>query len=207
METSREDNSTPTPQQLISTVSCFLFLACSCRYYRLSKDSFHSSLAQSVEHLTVNQGVVGSSPTGGAKTESTASAVLFVLLPLSALPRRLPILTSQCRPKGGSDGNVARSLAMQFFELQGELAHPRRSAARVFIQGEIFTRKLCRPRPRAGRVLCPQGKFAQLAEHGEDNCVIQGVGRRILGKMKLFYSMLQNISACAIITPRKAVKI
>ena len=26
----------------------------------------HSSLAQSVEHLTVNQGVVGSSPTGGA---------------------------------------------------------------------------------------------------------------------------------------------
>ena len=27
---------------------------------------FYSSLAQSVEHLTVNQGVVGSSPTGGA---------------------------------------------------------------------------------------------------------------------------------------------
>ena len=27
----------------------------------------YSSLAQSVEHLTVNQGVVGSSPTGGAK--------------------------------------------------------------------------------------------------------------------------------------------
>ena len=26
-----------------------------------------SSLAQSVEHLTVNQGVVGSSPTGGAQ--------------------------------------------------------------------------------------------------------------------------------------------
>ena len=26
----------------------------------------YSSLAQSVEHLTVNQGVVGSSPTGGA---------------------------------------------------------------------------------------------------------------------------------------------
>ena len=27
---------------------------------------YYSSLAQSVEHLTVNQGVVGSSPTGGA---------------------------------------------------------------------------------------------------------------------------------------------
>ena len=30
-------------------------------------DSVYSSLAQSVEHLTVNQGVVGSSPTGGAQ--------------------------------------------------------------------------------------------------------------------------------------------
>ena len=28
-------------------------------------NSVYSSLAQSVEHLTVNQGVVGSSPTGG----------------------------------------------------------------------------------------------------------------------------------------------
>ena len=28
----------------------------------------HSSLAQSVEHLTVNQGVTGSSPVGGAKS-------------------------------------------------------------------------------------------------------------------------------------------
>ena len=38
-----------------------------------------------------------------------------------------------------------------------------------------LTRKLCRPRPRAVRALRPQGKFAQLAEHSEDNCVIQGV--------------------------------
>ena len=29
----------------------------------------YSSLAQSVEHLTVNQGVVGSSPTGGVHSE------------------------------------------------------------------------------------------------------------------------------------------
>ena len=38
-----------------------------CIHYRrsiASADQF-SSLAQSVEHLTVNQGVVGSSPTGG----------------------------------------------------------------------------------------------------------------------------------------------
>ena len=39
----------------------------------------YSSLAQSVEHLTVNQGVVGSSPTGGAKKKGTANgrALLF----------------------------------------------------------------------------------------------------------------------------------
>ena len=29
--------------------------------------TLYSSLAQSVEHMTVNHGVVGSSPTGGAK--------------------------------------------------------------------------------------------------------------------------------------------
>ena len=104
METSREDNSTPTLQQLILK--------------RLAVS--YSSLAQSVEHLTVNQGVVGSSPTGGAKTESTASAVLFVLLPLSALPQRLPIL--DILSPQATDGNVPRSLAMQFLELQGELA-------------------------------------------------------------------------------------
>ena len=31
----------------------------------------HSSLAQSVEHLTVNQGVTGSSPVGGAILKTT----------------------------------------------------------------------------------------------------------------------------------------
>ncbi len=47
-----------------------------------SEYSFHSysSLAQSVEHMTVNHGVVGSSPTGGAKKKSIASATLFFLL-------------------------------------------------------------------------------------------------------------------------------
>ena len=32
---------------------------------------FYSSLAQSVEHLTVNQGVAGSSPAGGATQKAT----------------------------------------------------------------------------------------------------------------------------------------
>ena len=34
--------------------------------FTLTSYLVYSSLAQSVEHLTVNQGVVGSSPTGGA---------------------------------------------------------------------------------------------------------------------------------------------
>ena len=37
--------------------------------------SLHSSLAQSVEHLTVNQGVTGSSPVGGAN--NTSKIVVF----------------------------------------------------------------------------------------------------------------------------------
>ena len=41
----------------------------------------YSSLAQSVEHLTVNQGVTGSSPVGGAKQNplSKEGGFLFVL--------------------------------------------------------------------------------------------------------------------------------
>ena len=50
LETGREDRSLPT-QQLFQ-----IGLAVSS----------YSSLAQSVEHLTVNQGVTGSSPVGGA---------------------------------------------------------------------------------------------------------------------------------------------
>ena len=48
LATAREDSSMPTQGKHL----CFPFI--------------YSSLAQSVEHLTVNQGVVGSSPTGGA---------------------------------------------------------------------------------------------------------------------------------------------
>ena len=45
------------------------------------QSSKHSSLAQPVEHMTVNHGVVGSSPTGGAKQNplSYEGGFLFVL--------------------------------------------------------------------------------------------------------------------------------
>ena len=46
---------------------------------------FHSSLAQSVEHLTVNQGVVGSSPTGGA------IKALSIYAPLAQLVEQLTL--------------------------------------------------------------------------------------------------------------------
>ena len=45
------------------------------------KEPSYSSLAQSVEHMTVNHGVVGSSPTGGAtkSLENTTFSRLFYL--------------------------------------------------------------------------------------------------------------------------------
>ena len=39
----------------------------------------YSSIAQSVERMTVNHDVTGSSPVGGAKTESRPNGLLFVL--------------------------------------------------------------------------------------------------------------------------------
>ena len=38
----------------------------------------YSSLAQSVEHLTVNQGVTGSSPVGGAKKSTCIASAFFI---------------------------------------------------------------------------------------------------------------------------------
>ena len=59
-------------------------------------EDLYSSLAQSVEHLTVNQGVVGSSPTGGAKTEKvTQSVAFFVLIFSIEFEQRLLILNRQ----------------------------------------------------------------------------------------------------------------
>ena len=48
----------------------------------------HSSIAQPVEHATVNRRVVGSSPTWGASGKGTSSEVLFLVLgPLAQLVR------------------------------------------------------------------------------------------------------------------------
>ena len=45
-------------------------------------EDLYSSLAQSVEHLTVNQGVAGSSPAGGAKQKARGNRLGFsVCLP------------------------------------------------------------------------------------------------------------------------------
>ena len=44
----------------------------------MEQDLRHSSIAQSVEHAAVNRGVVGSSPTGGAKSAATLVAALFL---------------------------------------------------------------------------------------------------------------------------------
>ena len=54
--------------------------------------SLYSSLAQSVEHLTVNQGVTGSSPVGGAiKTlENTAFSRVFCYLARSERTSKNP---------------------------------------------------------------------------------------------------------------------
>ena len=46
----------------------------------LSKRSLaYASLAQSVEHAAVNRGVVGSSPTGGAKKRQVERLAVFLL--------------------------------------------------------------------------------------------------------------------------------
>ena len=52
LATARENRYSPTLRQRLA--------------FPLTSRSFYSSIAQSVEHLTVNQGVTGSSPVGGA---------------------------------------------------------------------------------------------------------------------------------------------
>ena len=51
LATDWEDRSMPTPNETVQTLHSFVY----------------ASLAQSVEHAAVNRGVVGSSPTGGAR--------------------------------------------------------------------------------------------------------------------------------------------
>ena len=54
----------------------------------------YSSLAQSVEHMTVNHGVVGSSPTGGAKTRNHPIGWFFCFDSLLGSCQLLLILTA-----------------------------------------------------------------------------------------------------------------
>ena len=44
----------------------------------MASNTEFASIAQSVEHAAVNRGVVGSSPTGGAKSAATLVAALFL---------------------------------------------------------------------------------------------------------------------------------
>ena len=53
-------------------------------------EDLYSSLAQSVEHLTVNQGVVGSSPTGGAISHLSLYAPLAQLVEQLTLNQWVP---------------------------------------------------------------------------------------------------------------------
>ena len=50
-----------------------------CYNNTVNVPSTYSSLAQSVERVTVNHDVVGSSPTGGARKKRLLSQVLFQL--------------------------------------------------------------------------------------------------------------------------------
>ena len=63
-------------------------------------EDIYSSLAQSVEHLTVNQGVVGSSPTGGAKNRSMVADHALVFAFLSWIRPRTSSIYSQ-QPRWG----------------------------------------------------------------------------------------------------------
>ena len=84
----------------------------------------YSSIAQSVEHLTVNQGVTGSSPVGGAKkrTEAIAS-VLFLpfppLYPNTPTPCAPKARTGQFPEWGTSRVGACANLYVTWFEMLG----------------------------------------------------------------------------------------
>ena len=61
----------------------------------------YSSLAQSVEHLTVNQGVTGSSPVGGAKTESLGRSPGLSVLTLPPGPEAVKLSLHRQQPSAG----------------------------------------------------------------------------------------------------------
>ena len=80
----------PTPSDTAnrgSTLAVLVFIP-----HRLKRpiEELYSSLAQSVEHLTVNQGVVGSSPTGGAISHLSLYAPLAQLVEQLTLNQWVP---------------------------------------------------------------------------------------------------------------------
>ena len=72
----------------------------------LTLHSIYSSLAQSVEHLTVNQGVTGSSPVGGAKTKRSPNGLRFCF---AFFPTVLEH-TATLRAKGAYRGKAAKRI-------------------------------------------------------------------------------------------------
>ena len=85
----------------------------------------YSSLAQSVEHLTVNQGVTGSSPVGGAKKKSPAQQrwVLLFAPPIGLRPMA-PYTYSASSTNGAADGSLrVCACTMMSFRHQANAAH------------------------------------------------------------------------------------
>ena len=60
---------------------------CACYNNTVDAPSTYSSLAQSVERVTVNHDVVGSSPTGGAKEKTTRTGWSFLCFSFGGLER------------------------------------------------------------------------------------------------------------------------
>ena len=84
LETAREDRYSPTRTSEVRLSSdLVLFLPnlpvhVQTRFrFSHTKSHVQSSIAQSVEHLTVNQGVTGSSPVGGAKDLRSRGSFFF----------------------------------------------------------------------------------------------------------------------------------
>ena len=77
------DPPVPIPNTEVKTLRAESTWLETAREDRSLPDSIYSSIAQSVEHAAVNRGVVGSSPTGGARRSLRASPfrLLFVVRP------------------------------------------------------------------------------------------------------------------------------
>ena len=98
----------------------------------------YSSLAQSVERMTVNHDVVGSSPTGGAnKRTGTASQYLFFFLFFQAL--------TNVQRDSLSAMNVNRDVVSTFALGGGRLFKPRKELFLLFTNLTSATSSKYRP--------------------------------------------------------------